>query len=76
MGHKVYTAIVTSVRAGRLTEPFTVSEFRRACPGFGAGTYNAFLSNHARGNPGGTSELFKRVGPGQYRCLRPFRYEL
>lgn len=72
--HRVYTAIVEAVRAGSLREPFTRDDFRRACPGFGAGTYNAFLDKHSLGNPGGNSELFERVAPGQFRVLRPFRY--
>jgi hypothetical protein len=76
MAHKVYGAIVAAVRGGSLAEPFGQEDFRRACPGLGAGTYNAFLAKHAAGNPGGNSELFERVAPGQYRCIRPFRYGL
>ena len=76
MLHEVYGAIVREVRAGRLGEPFTVDDFRRACTGFGHGTYNAFLHKHAQGNPGGNSELFERVSAGRFTCLRPFRYGL
>jgi len=60
-------------------EPFrshslkTISE---ACPGFGEGTYNAFLDKHSKGNPGRNSELFERVAPGRFVCLRPFKYGL
>jgi len=36
-GHRVYTAIVTAVRDGRLREPFSKEAFKRACPGFGRG---------------------------------------
>lgn len=74
MRHKVYRAIVYAVNNGTLREPFNQRDFARACPGFGKGTYNAFLSKHALGNPGGNSELFERVTPGHYRCVRPFRY--
>jgi hypothetical protein len=74
--HEVYRSIVTAIRRGRLTEPFSVSDFRRACPGFGAGTYHAFLYKHRKGNAGGNSELFQRVGPGMFRVMRPFRYEV
>lgn len=76
MAHKVYSAIVTAIKNGTLQEPFTKSDFRKACPGFGDGTYNAFLDKHSKGNPGGNSELFERVAPGKFRCLRPFRYGL
>jgi hypothetical protein len=76
MSHKVYNAIVRAVRTGTLIEPFSKAEFRDACPGLGAGTYNAFLDKHSAGNPGSNSELFRRVSPGQFECLRPFRYSL
>ena len=74
MAHRVYEAIVRAVRTGRLIEPFSSTDFRSACPGFGKGTYNAFLAKHAVGNPGNNSELFERVSPGQFECVRPFKY--
>lgn len=74
MAHRVYEAIVRAVKSGVLPEPFSKDAFRAVCPGFGAGTYNAFLDKHSRNNPGGNSELFDRVAPGQFKCLRPFRY--
>lgn len=73
--HKVYSAIA-AVRSGDLAEPFTQRDFRRACPGFGGGTYQAFLHKHRRGNPGGYTELFERVSPGKFRLLKPIRYGL
>jgi hypothetical protein len=76
MQHRVYSAIVSAVQAGTLAEPFSAASFKRACPGLGAGTYNAFLHKHSRGNPGGNSELFERVAPGRFRCLRPLKYGL
>jgi hypothetical protein len=76
MSHEVYNAIVHAVRSRQLHEPFSKSDFRAQCPGFGVGTYNAFLDKHARGNPGRNSELFERVAPGKFNCLRPFRYGL
>jgi hypothetical protein len=75
MAHKVYHAIVRQVRAAKLSEPFSQDDFRNACPGFGRGTYAAFLWKHANGN-GKTSELFDRVAPGMFRCIRPFKYGL
>ena len=58
MKHGVYASIVQAVRQGRLKEPFTKRDFRNACPGWGEGTYNAFLDKHAVGNPGGNSESY------------------
>ena len=72
--HRVYRAIVSAVRSGQLVEPFSNGDFRRVCPGFGEGTYRAFLHKHRLGNPGGNSELFKLVCPGKFRLLRPLRY--
>jgi len=74
--HRVYSAIVAVVRSGQLTEPFTQADFQRACPGFGLGTYTAFLHKHRLDNPGGNSELFELVNPGQFKLLRPIRYGL
>jgi hypothetical protein len=75
MAHRVYRAIVSAVKAGTMAEPFSKDDFRVACPGLGKGTYNAFLDKHSQGNPGKNSELFRRVSPGQFKCLRPFRYD-
>jgi hypothetical protein len=61
---------------GNLKEPISKADFRGACPGFGEGTYQAFLHKHRKGNPGGVSELFELTTPGQFRLLRPFRYGL
>jgi hypothetical protein len=66
---------VQAVRTGRLHEPFSARDFQLACPGFGGGTYSAFLHKHRKKNPGGNSELFELVRAGRFRCLRPFRYD-
>lgn len=76
MNHEVYQAIVKAVINGSLQEPFNKKAFRKACPNFGSGTYNAFLWKHAKGNPGGTSELFEKVDRGLFRLIRPFKYGL
>lgn len=76
MKHKSYEPIVKAIKAGVLTEPFTIQDWRMACPGVPNGTYNAFLHKHAKGNLGGNSELFERIAPGQFKCLRPFKYGL
>jgi hypothetical protein len=74
--HKVYSAIVQAIKSSKLKEPFGQDDFRRACPGLGEGTYNAFLYKHRRDNPGGASELFEMIASGKFRVLRPFRYDL
>jgi len=74
--HRVYSVIVLAVQSGQLLEPFSQADFRRACPGFGEGTYQAFLHKHRLGNPGGYTELFERVSPGRFKLLRPIRYGL
>jgi hypothetical protein len=76
LSHKVYKAIIEAIRLEHLREPFTSNAFREECPGFGQGTYNAFLYKHRVGNPGGNSELFELVSPGSFRCVRPFKYGL
>jgi hypothetical protein len=74
--NKVYSAIIRATKSGELKEPFGPREFRRACPGFGEGTYKAFLYKHKKGNSGGESELFEWISRGKFRLLRPFRYDL
>jgi len=76
MSHKVYKTIVAAITKGRPSEPFTVEDFRKSCPGFGEGTYKAFLHKHRKGNPVGNSELFVLVTPGRFKCIRPFKYGL
>jgi hypothetical protein len=71
--HKVYFSILGAVWDGRLKEPFKVNDFRNACPGFAPGTYNAFLYKHRLGN-GRNSELFRKVGVGEFELIRPLRY--
>ena len=73
--YQVYRAIVSAVKSGRIIEPFGTAEFRRTCPGFGKGTYQAFLGKHAKCN-GKNRELFVRVARGRYRLIRPYLYGL
>ena len=75
MAHRVYREIVRAIESGRLIEPFSKAGFRRACPGLGEGTYNAFLYKHRKGNPSNESELFEKVAPNKFICIRPFKYE-
>jgi hypothetical protein len=76
MAHRVYESIVRAVKNRSLNEPFSRDDFRSSCPGFGEGTYNAFLDKHTVGNVGGNSELFLRVAVGKFKCVRPFKYGL
>ncbi|MFC1548546.1 hypothetical protein ACFL5E_01150 [Candidatus Omnitrophota bacterium] len=72
-GKKVYRAIVEVVEKGALKEPFTEDQFREACPGFGDGTYYAYLYKHRSGNPGGNDEFFKQVSSRTFKLLRPIK---
>ncbi len=65
---RVFTAIDNALAEGVLAEPFSNEDFRAACPGFGIGTYNAFLWKHRKGN-GATTELFELVGRSQFRRI-------
>lgn len=67
---RVVEAIDTALGRGNLTEPFSNEDFRHACPGFGRGTYNAFLWKHSRGNPGCQSEYFERIGKNRFRRIQ------
>jgi len=67
MRYKVYKAIIKkAIKDGRLIEPFTKPDFQMCYPGLGDGTYNTFLHKHAKEKPGGSSELFERVGADQF----------
>ena len=74
--HKVYFAIVKAIKEGRLKEPFSNNDFRNACPGFGEGTYNAFLWKHREGNFQHENELFELLEPNTFRLIRPIKYEV
>lgn len=68
--HEVYRALVTAVENGTLAEPFSSADFEKACPGFGRGTYRAFLWKHSGG--GKETALLEKVAPGRFR-LGPVR---
>ncbi len=74
MAHRVYSAIVQAMKERRLSEPLTKNDFESTGAGFKPGTYNAFLHKHRKGNPGGVSDFFELVAPGEFRCLRPYLY--
>jgi hypothetical protein len=65
-GRWTITEIKRAVREGRLTEPFRASEVNKALGIAYAGT---FLPKHRKGNPGGFTVLFIRVGRGLYRLV-------
>ena len=56
-----------AVRKGRLKEPFRASDIISAGIGCAPPTPSTFLPKHRVGNPGGNSELFVCVAPGEYR---------
>ena len=74
--HSVYRTIVNAVKASRLNEPFTERDFRKACSGLPEGTYRAFLHKHELNNPSGNTKLFRRVSPGKFEVIRPFKYDI
>ena len=57
-----------------MIEPFSIKDFRIACPGFGNGTYRAFLYKHKLGNNGNMTELFEQIGVNRFVVLRPYKY--
>jgi hypothetical protein len=59
--------IYAAVKSGKLKQPFNAQSAKRACPGSGENTYLNFFSKHCVGNPSGTTELFVRLAPGQFR---------
>ena len=63
------TQIYDAVKDRRLKEPFGPDDVRLACPGWAPRTYTNFLSKHAMGNRSKTTELFQKIGPGQYRTI-------
>ena len=65
---RVATAIDGALANGKLIEPFSNDDFRRACPRFGKGTYRAFLWKHRTGN-GHRTALFELVGPNKFRRI-------
>jgi hypothetical protein len=71
--HDVYSALVDAVAKGTLTEPFSAADFRHACPGFGEGTYRAFLWKHS-GSGKNDTRLLEKVAPGKFRLSRPLQY--
>jgi len=72
--HAVYRSIIAAVKSGSLKEPFSISDFREACPGFAKSTYGTFLHKHNKGN-NKTTELFERIPSGGFIVIRPFKYE-
>jgi hypothetical protein len=67
----VYASIVDAIQQKRLKEPFRVCDFKKACPGWAEGTYNAFLWKHRRDNHGGYAEYFEWYSPGNFSLIRP-----
>jgi len=67
--HNLYHSILTAIKNGKLSEPFSGSDVKIACPGFAEKTYSVFLPKHRRGNPGKNSVLFERISKGMYKVI-------
>ena len=67
---EVYRLLVDAVNSGKLQEPFTTLEFRKACPGLSVGTYRAFVWRHSR-QERTTNVLLEHIGSGRFRLVRP-----
>jgi hypothetical protein len=65
---RIIKAIDAALAKKAHLEPFSNRDFRRICPGFGCGTYQAFLWKHRRGN-GNTTELLELVAPNQFKRI-------
>jgi hypothetical protein len=63
-------SIFNAFQKGTLKEPFTSSDFKKACPGWAESTYNTFLWKHRKNNPGGYSELFVLISSGKFKILK------
>ncbi|MFZ0636169.1 MAG: hypothetical protein WA755_08455 [Candidatus Acidiferrales bacterium] len=69
----VVSALDDAIEQGKLREPFSKEDFEAACPGFGRGTYNIFLTKHRRGNPDGDIAYFEKVDAERFRRIRSKR---
>ena len=59
-----------AVRECRIREPFRAKDVIAAGVRCAPRTPSTFLAKHCEGNPGKYSELFIRVGRGEYRLIR------
>jgi len=72
--HHTYRQILKAINSGKLKEPFTIPELKKACPHLNERTCSNFPSKHRKNNPGGDSELFIQLEDGRYKLIRPFKY--
>ena len=73
-GHFIYRTIISAVKSGKLSEPFTLNDLMKAYPNLNKITCMVFLKKHTQGNPTGDSELFEMDEEGKSRLIRPFKY--
>lgn len=66
---KILSSIEKAISNGSLPRQFTSNDFKKACPGFGKGTYNAFLWKHREGNPGEKPEYFRKIDRGLFERI-------
>ncbi len=58
---KIIKEIRDAITDGKIRNPFTKEEWKRACPGWADATYNVFLLKHRVCNPGGYTEYFEQL---------------
>jgi len=74
--HVIYRTIVKTIKAGKLTEPFSLNDLIKACPYLNKYTCMIFLSKHRQGNPSETPQLFEVDSDGKFKLIRPLQYNL
>jgi hypothetical protein len=65
---KISTTIKEAVASKRLPQPFSVADVNTYCHGL-LDKSPAFLSKHAKGNPGNHTPYFVRVARGKYKII-------
>ena len=67
---RFYSDVKKAVESGKLKEPFTNDDVRKACPGWANDTYESFFAKHRKGNKGGFTEYFIRHSYGVYILIK------
>ena len=68
-----YLKIVSTVKSGKLKEPFFPFEAVKACGAKNVESFRKIPSRYRKGNPYGNKTLFIRLKNGSYRLTRPFK---
>ena len=62
-------AIQKAVKNGKLKQPFTAADVKKACKGYDDVTYSSHLVHHRKKNPIKASELYERDSKGKFRLI-------